>query len=134
LIFLLDTNVVSDLIRGDPGAEGWLSRRAPEDRVITCTIVRGEILHGVSRLPGGKRRQSLRETVTRLFSWIQCEPVAERAADFYAQMKLDRQRRGPSLDENDLWIAATARALNATLVTRDSDFAEINGLTVVAPQ
>jgi predicted nucleic acid-binding protein len=134
LIFLLDTNVVSDLVRGDPRAEDWLARLDPGDQVIICAIVRGEILHGISRLPVGKRRQDLQETTSRLFAMIRCEPVPETAADFYAQIKLSRQRRGQGLDENDLWIAATARALNATLVSRDTDFAEINGLSVVAPQ
>jgi predicted nucleic acid-binding protein len=44
---------------------------------------------------------------------------------------LARQQQGLSLDENDLWVAATALALGAGLVTRDSDFAGIPGLSVV---
>jgi len=49
-------------------------------------------------------------------------------------VKLARHQRGLALDENDLWIAATALALNATLVSRDTDFAGIDGLAVIAPQ
>jgi len=65
-----------------------------------------------------------------------CLPAANRsrrrAGDFYAAVKLARQRSGLALDENDLWVAATALALGATLVGRDSDFAAIDGLLVVA--
>jgi tRNA(fMet)-specific endonuclease VapC len=63
---------------------------------------------------------------------VRCEPVPDRAGDFYAVVKLTRQQRGLTLDENDLWVAATALALGATLVTRDSDFGGIDGLPVVA--
>lgn len=42
-----------------------------------------------------------------------------------------RRQRGLILDENDLWIAATAIALDATLVSRDTDFSGIDGLLVV---
>jgi predicted nucleic acid-binding protein len=61
-----------------------------------------------------------------------CEPVPERAGDLYAAVKLARQQRGLSLDENDLWVAATALALGATLVSRDNDFKSIDGLPIVA--
>ena len=48
-------------------------------------------------------------------------------------MKVSQQRRGLPLDENDLWIAATALVLDATLVSRDSDFQAIEGLALVEP-
>ncbi len=48
-------------------------------------------------------------------------------------LKVARQQRGLTLDENDLWVAATALALGATLVTRDGDFSGIPGLLAVAP-
>lgn len=65
-----------------------------------------------------------------LFTIVPCEPIPETAGDHYASIKLTRQRKGLTLDENDLWIAATAAALAATLITRDSDFQKIEGLSV----
>ena len=53
---------------------------------------------------------------------------------YYAAIKFARQRLGLALDENDLWVAATALAFGATLVSRDQDFVGIEGLTVVAPR
>jgi predicted nucleic acid-binding protein len=103
-----------------------------DDRVVTCTIVRGEVLFGIARLPVGRRRAELEETGQQFLASLRCEPVPERAGDFYAAVKLFRQQRGLALDENDLWVAATALALGATLVSRDTDFAGIDGLPVVA--
>ena len=105
---------------------------SPGDRVVTCTIILGEILYGIARLPAGKRRTELEESGRKFLAVFRCEPVPERAGDFYATVKLTQQQRGLSLDENDLWIAATALALDATLVSRDSDFESIDGLPVVA--
>lgn len=62
-----------------------------------------------------------------------CESIPARAAEFYAAIKLARQQRGLALDENDLWVAATVLALGAKLVSRDSDFDGIPGLSVIAP-
>lgn len=57
--------------------------------------------------------------------------MPESAGDAYAAIKRAREERALTLDENDLWIAATASALGATLVTRDRDFSSIAGLSVV---
>lgn len=132
VIYLLDTNAISDLMRASPRIENWMARLDPRDRVVTCTIVRGEVLFGIARLPEGKRRAELEETGHQFLAALHCEPVPERAGDSYATVKLTRQQRGLALDENDLWIAATALALGATLVSRDGDFAGIDGLSVVA--
>jgi predicted nucleic acid-binding protein len=102
------------------------------DRVVTCTIVRGEVLFGIARLPEGRRRAELEELGPQFLAVLRCEPIPERAGDYYAAVKLSRQHLGLTLDENDLWVAATALALGATLVSRDNDFAGIDGLTVVA--
>ena len=130
MIFLLDTNAFSDLMRKHAKLEARLTSLPSTDRVIICPIVRGEIRYGIEQLPPSKRRQDLENQAAPLFTIIPCEPIPETAGDHYANIKLTRQRKGLTLDENDLWIAATAAALSATLVTRDGDFQKIEGLVV----
>lgn len=128
-IYLLDTSTFSDLMREDPrvAAELALARLA-DARVCICSIVRGEIAYGLERLPQSRRRQTLAAKANHLFAALPCESIPERAADHYARIKRHAQRKGRFLDENDLWIAATALALNATLVTSDSDHQRVSGL------
>src|SRR3990170_8414548 len=83
------------------------------DRLAICSIVRGEVLYGLERLPHGRRRRDLESKVTELFGTLPCEPVPEAAGDHYARIKRETERNGMHLDENDLWIAATALSLRA---------------------
>ena len=82
-MYLLDTNAFSDLMRAASGLDTWLSTLPEEQRVVTCTIVRGEILFGIARLVEGKRRAELEEKARLLFAALPCEPVPERAGDYY---------------------------------------------------
>jgi predicted nucleic acid-binding protein len=82
-------------------------------------------------MPAGRRRSQLEKEGRECFAVLPCGPIPQRAGDFYAAIKLARQQLGLSLDENDLWIAATALALSATLVSRDRDFEGIDGLQVI---
>ena len=98
------------------------------------TITRGgEILFGLGRLAQRRRRAELEAKAQTLFAALPCEPIPPAAGDRSASLKLVQQSRGLPLDENDLWIAATALAINATLVSRDSDFQAIEGLAVIVP-
>ncbi len=130
MIFLLDTNAFSDLMREHPRVDAHLSSIPSAEQVVICSVVRGEIRYGIQRLPEGKRRQELEAKAAKFFAILPCEPVAEAAGDYYATMKLTCQRKGLALDENDLWIAATALVLGAVLVSRDSDFQQVDALTV----
>jgi len=126
----LDTNAFSDLMREHPKVDAHLASASPAERVMICAVMRGEIRYGIERLPQGRQRQELEAKATKLFAILPCQPVPEAAGDHYATVKLTRERRGLALDENDLWIAATALALGAVLISRDSDFQQIDGLTV----
>ena len=133
MVYLLDTSVIGALMRADARMATWLSSIGADDRVAICTIAPGEILFGLERLAPGRRRTELDGKARKLFAAIPCESISPAAGDVYANIKVSQQRRGLSLDENDLWMAATALALSAILVSRDSDFQVIEGLSVVAP-
>jgi len=133
VIYLLDTSAISALMRADARMASWLSSIGVDDRVVICTIARGEILYGLERLAPGRRRTELEEKAAKLFAALPCEPIPAAAADRYAIVKTSQQRRGFPLDENDLWVAATALAMDATLVSHDSDFHSIEGLSFVEP-
>jgi len=111
----------------------WLSSIGAEDKVVICAIARGEILFGIARLAAGRRRTHLEDKARNVFAVLPCEPIPPTAGDHYANTKISQQRRGLALDENDLWMAATAMALGATLVSRDRDFLSIEKLAVVHP-
>lgn len=127
--YLLETSTCSFLMAHAPRVIAHFdSLSAPNDYLFTCTIVRGEILFGIQRLPIGHRRQVLENQAINLFEGLPCLAVPKEAADYYAPMKKYAEQHGTPLSEDDLWVAATAMAFDATLVTADSDFQRIAGL------
>jgi predicted nucleic acid-binding protein len=54
-----------------------------DDRIITCAIVRGEILFGILRLTEGRRRAELGQAAHEFLAALDCEPVPTRAGDIY---------------------------------------------------
>jgi predicted nucleic acid-binding protein len=86
MTYLLDTNAVSDLMRAAPQTENWMAGLNPGDRVVTCTIVRGEILFGIARLPRGRRRSELEESGLQVLDSLRCEPIPKLAGDAYASV------------------------------------------------
>ena len=131
MLYLLDTNALSDLMATPALREEWFSSLPASSSVVICPVVRGEVLFGISRLAQGKKRAKLENAARLLFALVPCEPIPVSAGDHYAAIRLSRQQSGRTMDENDLWIAATALALGATLVSRDLDFREIPGLAVI---
>jgi len=128
--YLLDSNAVRNLMDEHPRVVERLRQAQPSSSVAVSSIVRGEVLFGIERLAAGKRRDRLAATAAAVFARVDEQAVPFSAGDVYARVKRERERVGLPMDENDLWIAATALVLRATLVTRDSDFSNVAGLTV----
>lgn len=127
--YLLDTSALSDLIKGSPKVAERLQLHGSDNTGISV-VTRGEALHGVLRLPTGRRKDALSSELHRYLAYLQCESLTAEVADCYAELKVARERSGRVVDDNDLWIASTAMTLGATLVTRDSDFQGIEGLKI----
>lgn len=126
--YLLDTSTCSLLMQDNSRVKGRLDSLTESDYHFTCPIVKGEIFFGIVRLPDGKRRQDLEQKANELFADVPCDPIPESVSDAYAEIKVAAEQQGTSLGECDLWIAATALALDAILVASDSDYERIVGL------
>ena len=85
MIYLLDTNAISALMWTDLRMVSWLSSIGVDDRVVICTISRGEILFGLQRLAPGRRRTELEGKALGLFAVLPCEPIPPAAGDRYAR-------------------------------------------------
>ena len=128
--YLLDTTAFSALVKEELLAKSRLSTLEANHRVVICTVVRGEVLYGLELMPRGRKKLDLERKINDLLSILPCVPIPEEAAIDYARIKRGMERRGSRLDENDLWIAATSVSLGAVLVTADSDFDRVPGLTL----
>lgn len=132
MIFLLDTTALSELIRDSPATDRLIGNLGDSRAVVvTCVFVAGEIEFGIERLPSGRRRDDLRVRYSGRRAVIPCVEITPPAAEHYVQLKIQQRKLGLALDENDLWNAATAKAMQATMVTNDSDFDRIQGLPVM---
>lgn len=66
-------------MREHPKVDARLASITSADRVVICSVVRGEIQYGIQRLPQGARRQELASKSAKLFLVVACEPVPEVA-------------------------------------------------------
>ncbi len=136
-MILLDTNVLSELMR--PGPEprvlDWLRYR-PLSELGTTTINVAEIKHGLARLPNGQRRRDLEKKLFGLMSRGLAGRVFDfdqASADIFGDIMVQRERSGRRLEGYDGLILAIAKSHGAEIATRNvSDF-EGCGVTIINP-
>jgi predicted nucleic acid-binding protein len=125
---LLDTNAVSDLMRDHAQLKARVG--AHGDPVVTSAVVLGEIRYGLSRLPAGKKRNDLEARAQSILAALSVEPVTMAIGDAYGRLKASLESQGVNLNDNDVWIAATALMHGHVLVTRDRLFSQVPALSV----
>lgn len=136
--FLLDTNVLSELMREQPAAAvlDWFSQNTLVS-MQTSSITQAEILTGIALLPNSKRRTALAMAAEQMFEEDfagLCLPFDAAAAKTYAVIVATRTRQGQPISTEDAQIAAIALAAGLTVVTRNiKDFDSIDGLPLVNP-
>ena len=135
-MILLDTNVISEMMRPAPAPDvlAWLDACAYNELYVSA-VTRAEILLGIELLPPGRRRTAIAETAERLFTTFTTPilPFDAEAAAVFATIASDRRRAGRPMDVLDAQIAAIARCHNAALATRDlADFAHC-GVRLINP-
>jgi hypothetical protein len=136
-VILLDTNVISELMRPqpDPQVLAWSNSLDPEGVAMTA-MNEAEILHGLARLPDGRRKQALRRRWDALANELfagRVWPFTSEAAHWYGELVSHRERLARPIATADAVIAAIALAYGASLATRNTkDFAEL-GLQLINP-
>ncbi len=137
MIYVLDTNVLSEVMKPAPSAAvaSWMRWRPPR-ALFTAAICHAEILAGIAILPQGRRRAELEAVAAAIFTHDfdgRILPFDGEAVAFYASLFADRRQIGRPIQTADLIVAATARAHDAAVVTRDVGGFEGCGLTLVNP-
>ena len=136
-MFVLDTNVVSELMRPAPAPKvrAWLDAQLTSDLFITA-ITEAEIRTGIAVLPDGERQGGLNAAAERAFGVLFAErilPFDSDAAQAYAVIAVARRVGGHPISQADCQIAAIARSRGASVVTRDVGGFEGSGVEVVNP-
>ena len=125
---ILDTNVVSYLMRGGPLAEAY----APhvQNRLLAITFVTiGELYFGAEKGKWGERKRRKLEAVLHNFVVI---PYDHEIARCYGRLVAERQQSGKPIASNDAWIAACAVRHGVSLITHNAmDFQGITGLQTI---
>lgn len=119
-MIVLDTNVVSELMKAAPDAavRDWLSRLG--DRLLATTAVTiSEIEFGLRRLPAGGRRQALSVNFETLVGALAVFPLDEPAARETGRFRALRQAAGQASQPSDMMIAGIASTAAAALATRN---------------
>ncbi len=137
MMFVLDTNVLSVMMRGQlvPEVASWIAAQQ-EELLYTTAICQAEVLAGIEVLPDGQRRAALEKAARAMFGEDfdgRILTFDSEAAAAYAGIFAVRKRIGRPIAPHDLMIAAIARATGARIVTRDISGFEGCGLTLINP-
>ncbi|HWA23503.1 MAG TPA: type II toxin-antitoxin system VapC family toxin [Caulobacterales bacterium] len=125
--FLLDTNIVSDLIRHPQGRAAAKIAEVGEDAVATSIIVAAELRYGAAKKASARLASQL-EAVLNALEVIAFEAPADTS---YGAARVSVEAAGTPIGANDLLIAAQALALDMIVVTdNEREFRRVDGLKV----
>ncbi len=129
-LFLLDTNIISNLMRGGASLAARNGRLAVEHgrmtAVCTSVVVQCELLFGLTKRPSVRLQAAYDLEMTKL----QILPLTPDVAEHYARLRTQLEAIGQPIGPNDALIAAHALAVDATLVSGDAEFLRVPGLRV----
>jgi tRNA(fMet)-specific endonuclease VapC len=125
--FLLDTNIVSDLVRQPAGRVAERIAQIGEDQICTSIIVAAELRYGATKRASARLSAQL-EAVLGAIPVLPFEPPSEV---LYGTLRTELKKQGRPIGANDLLIAAQTLALGHTLVTDNTkEFSYVTELTL----
>lgn len=136
-MIVLDTNVVSEMMRAAPDAkvEKWLDAQPANDLWLNSIVI-AELMFGVARLPEGARKQKLSKVIQGTVE----EDYAGRILSFdleaaaaYGEIAARCEAKGRPIDMADAQIAAICWVQDAQLATRNIKHFEGLGLKLINP-
>ena len=132
-MYLLDTNIVSELSRQFPDKRVEKLVISRKNLSAIPAVVWGECLFGLKRLPDSKKKEILLDFyLNAILSSFRFIPFDDHAASVYSDIKSRLQKVGKPASELDMQIAATAIANNAILITRNTkDFQYIEQVSAL---
>jgi len=123
--YLLDTNIVSDLVRHPQGRVAQHIREVGESRVCTSIIVAAELRYGATK----KRSPRLTAQLEAVLGALDVLPFESPADTVYGKLRARLEQAGQPIGGNDLLIAAQALALGHAIVTDNGrEFERIDDL------
>ena len=126
-LYMLDTNIISDLVRNPQGKAAKRIAKVGEDRICTSIIVAAELRYGCAK--SGSQR--LLKAVEDMLAEIEVLPFDVPADTGYGEIRAELEAAGKPIGGNNLLIAAHAYATGATVVTANvAEFKRIRGLKV----
>ena len=126
--YLLDTNICIYIAKHQPPEVRERSARHGADELAMSVITYGELRFGAEKSQARERALASLAGLARL---IRVVPLPPTAAEHYGQIRAELQRAGQPIGNNDLWIAAHARAEGWVLVTNtEREFVRVGGLVV----
>lgn len=132
--YLLDTNVFIAALKAHPAVRARLEATAASALVLS-PVVLGELETGIEKSSRAEHNLLRLAAVVERIEFVPLDAAASRA---YARVRADLERKGTPIGANDLWIAAQALSIGATLVTDNvGEFSRVPGLPVenwMAPQ
>ena len=122
-MFVIDTNVASELMRPNPASvvTAWFAEHDAEHMYLTA-VSEAELLYGVAIMPAGRRRAALEAAMAQWLDQGFMErilPFDSVAARAYAEIAAARRHAGRPIGEADCQIAAISRSRGAVLVTHN---------------
>ena len=126
-LYLLDTNILSNVIRDPRGACATRIGETPPEQVCTSIVVAAELRFGVWK----RGSSTLAHRVEQLLASLTVLPLQPDADRCYGRLRAELEKQGQLIGANDMLIAAHALAVDAVLVTDNTaEFNRVAGLPV----